>query len=117
MTKATHATHAKFVMAALAAATALCAAPFASAQSNTITVDMAGVSATVAKNISVDATKIPTTLQVPVGIAAAACGVDASTLTQKGGTAGAAATCKATTTTPALDQLVQKEMKAATVTK
>ncbi len=104
--------NAKFVMATLAAATAICAAPFASAQSNTVIVDMADVSAAVAKNISVEATKIPATLAVPVGIAAAACGVEASVLNQKGGT-GAPATCKATTTSTALDQMVQKEMKAA----
>lgn len=103
-------TQAKLVLAALAAASTLCAAPFASAQSGTIAVDLSGVSATVAKNISVEATKIPATMQLPVGIAAAACGVDASTLTQQGGTA-TPATCKATATSPALDNMIQKELK------
>lgn len=104
-------TQAKFVMAALAAATTMCVTPFALAQSGSITVDLSGVSASVAKNISVDASKIPASMQLPIGIAAAACGVDASTLTQPGG-AATAATCKATATSPALDAHIQKEMKA-----
>jgi hypothetical protein len=38
---------------------------------------------TIAKNINVEASKIPTTVEVPVGIAAAACGVSASDLAMK----------------------------------
>lgn len=102
-------TQAKIMMAALAAAAAF-AAPVASAQqSGMITVDMSAVSASVAKNLSVEAGKVPATIQVPVGIAAKACGVSASVLTQQGGT-GAAATCQAKTTDTALEQLVQKEL-------
>ena len=112
-------TQAKFVMATLAAA-AFCAAPFASAQqqSGMITVDISGVSAAVAKNLSVDAAQVPATIQAPVGVAAKACGVAANVLTQQGGTGGAA-TCQARNTDAALEQLVQKELKttAPAVTK
>ena len=106
-------TQAKIVMAALAAA-AFCAAPFASAQqqSGMIAVDISGVSAAMAKNLNIDAAKVPTTIQAPVGVAAKACGVSASVLTQQGGT-GAPATCQAKSSDTALEQLVQKEMKAA----
>lgn len=103
-------TQAKMIMAALATAAAF-AAPIASAQqSGMITVDMSAVSASVAKNLSVEAAQVPATIQVPVGIAAKACGVSASVLTQQGGT-GAPATCQAKTSDTALEQLVQKEMK------
>ncbi len=104
-------TQAKFVMATLAAA-AFCAAPLASAQqqSGMITVDISGVSASVAKNLNIDATKVPATVQAPIGVAAKACGVAANVLTQQGGT-GAAATCQAKNSDTALEQLVQKDMK------
>lgn len=107
-------TQAKFVMASVATAVAFCAAPFASAQqqSGMITVDLSGVSASVAKNLSVDAAKVPAAIQVPVGIAAKACGVAANVLTQQGGT-GASATCQAKNSDTALEQLVQKEMNMA----
>ena len=77
-----------------------------------ITVDLSTVSAGMAKNLNVDAAKVPATLQVPVGIAAKACGVAENVLTQQGGT-GAPATCQAKTTDTALEQLVQKELKLA----
>jgi hypothetical protein len=105
MTKAT------LALATMASAIALCYAPLASAQqSNMISVDISAVATTVAKNINADATKIPTTVQAPVGVAAAVCGVDASTLTQQGGT-GAPGSCQAKNTSTALDQLISKELK------
>jgi hypothetical protein len=105
-------TKANLALASLASAIALCYAPIASAQqSNMITVDLSGVSTAVAKNINVDAAQIPTTIQAPVGVAAAACGVDASTLAQQGGT-GAPGSCAAKNTSQALDQLIHKELKA-----
>ena len=106
MTKAT------LALATMASAVALCYAPIASAQqSNMISVDISGVATTVAKNINADATKLPTTIQAPVGVAAAVCGVDASTLAQQGGT-GTPGSCQAKNTSTALDQLIQKEVKA-----
>lgn len=115
-------TQAKYIVAAFASAAALCAAPFASAQSQSaqspqsqsgmITVDISGVSTSLAKNLSVDAAQVPATVQVPVGVAAKACGVAANVLTQQGGS-GTAGTCQAKVTDTALEQLVQKEMKMA----
>lgn len=106
MTKAT------LALATMASAIALCYAPLASAQqSNMISVDLSGVATTVAKNINADASKIPAMIQAPVGVAAAVCGVDASTLAQQGGT-GTPGSCQAKNTSTALDQLISKELKA-----
>lgn len=53
--------------------------------------------------------QIPVTLQVPVGIAANVCGVAANVLAQdKSGPDGA--TCEATTTSEAFNNLVQKNL-------
>ena len=61
-----------------------------------------------AKNINVDVSQIPVTVQVPVGIAANVCGVNANVLAQQG---AAGAQCAANTTSKALDQLVQRQIK------
>jgi hypothetical protein len=105
-------TKANLALATMASAIALCYAPIASAQqSGTISVDISSIATTVAKNINVDATKIPTTIQAPVGVAASVCGVAANVLTQQGGT-GAPGSCQAKSTNNALDQLIQKELTA-----
>ncbi|SHG37711.1 hypothetical protein [Massilia sp. CF038] len=108
-------TKANLALATLASAIALCYAPLASAQQsnmNTISVDVSGVASAVAKKINVDASKIPTTVQAPVEVAASACGVEASTLTQQGGS-GTPGTCQAKTSSAALEQLIQKQVQAA----
>lgn len=105
-------TQAKIVMATLAAV-AFCAAPLASAQqqSGMITVDISGVSASVAKNLNIDAAQVPATILVPVAVAAKACGVAANVLTQQGGT-GTPATCQAKNADADLAQLIQKGLTA-----
>ena len=77
----------------------------------TVKVDVGGVAPAIAKNINVEASKIPASVEAPVGVAAAACGVQASTLVPT--SAGGAATCQATSTTTALDAVVQKQLKAS----
>jgi ABC-type transporter MlaC component len=102
---------ASFAALAFGAALASSAAFAQQAQSTgTVAVDVSGVSATIAKNISVDAAQIPATVQVPIGVAANVCGISASTLaTQQ---SPSAAPCQAKSTTVALDQVVQKTLKA-----
>ena len=75
-----------------------------------VKVDLSTVAPSIAKNINVDAAKIPTSLEVPVGIAATACGVTASTLAPA---ATGPAMCNATSTSKDLDQLVQRQLKAS----
>lgn len=77
-------------------------------QSGLVNVDISNVANNIAKNINVDVSQIPVTVQVPVGIAANVCGVNANVLAQQG---AAGAQCAANTTSKALDQLVQRQIK------
>jgi hypothetical protein len=99
-----HAIARSLVTAALAGTAGLALAQ----QSGLVNVDISNVANNVAKNISVDVSQVPVKVQVPVGIAANVCGVDANVLGRQD--AGAAA-CQATTTSTALDQAVQRQIK------
>jgi len=68
-------------------------------------VDIKPVAAQVAKNLNVEATRIPLTVQAPLDVAANACAIPVSVLGAQGG-AGAVG-CTATATSPALEQLVK----------
>lgn len=76
-----------------------------------VKVDLGTVATTVAQNISVEVDKVPATVQVPVGIAAGACGVPAARLAPAAG--GDMASCQAVGTSSALEQEVSKQLKAA----
>lgn len=98
---------------ALAIAMAGAAAP-ALAQNNDqeglVNVNIANVANNLAQNLSVDVSQIPVTVQVPVGIAANVCGVEANVLAQDKQGSGVAE-CTASSTSNALEQVVQKQMK------
>lgn len=68
-------------------------------------VDIKPVAAQVAKNLDVEATRLPLTVQAPLDVAASACAIPVSVLGAQGG-AGAVG-CTATATSPALEQLVK----------
>jgi len=72
-------------------------------------VDIKPVAAQVAKNLAVEATRLPLTVQAPLEVAAAACAIPASVLGAQGG-AGAVG-CTATATSPALEQLVKTRLQ------
>lgn len=94
---------------ALAFGTAAIATP-ASAQlvgGGLVTVNVSNVANNLAQNLHVDVSNIPVTVQVPVGIAAAVCGVDANVLAQQ---AAGARNCPATTTNDALNRIVQRSI-------
>lgn len=97
-----------FVLASLLASTS----PMAQQAEALVNVDLGTVAVTIANNIRVDVTRVPASLEVPVGVAAGACGVPASRLAPASGTDRAS--CQATGTTPALEQHV---LKQATATK
>lgn len=100
-----------FSFVPLSIASLLLAAGLSSAQaqqSGLVNVDISNVANNIAKNINVDVSQIPVTVQVPVGIAANVCGVNANVLAQQG---AAGAQCAANTTSKALDQLVQRQIK------
>ena len=95
--------------AVLGAATLACA-PFAMAQqSGLVNVEVSNVANDIAKNLSVDVSQIPVTVQVPVGVAANVCGVDANVLAQQKKDGGAS--CAAKSASGALNQVVQKQLK------
>ena len=76
-----------------------------------VAVDVSNVRADIAKNINVSENQIPVTVQVPVGVAANVCGVDANILAKQ--KQGGTASCAAKSTSQALNQVVQKQMKKA----
>ena len=91
-------------------AVGLAAAP-ALAQTNggLVTVNISNVANDIAKNLSIDVSQIPVSVQVPVGVAANVCGVDANVLAKQ--KQGGTTTCDANSTSNALNQVVQKQLK------
>lgn len=83
--------------------------PALAQQEGLVNVNVSNVANDIAKNLSIDVSQIPVTVQVPVGVAANVCGVDANVLAKQkqGGTAA----CDAKSTSTALDQVVQKQVK------
>jgi N-acetylglucosamine kinase-like BadF-type ATPase len=74
---------------------------------NLVNVNVSNVANDIAKNLKVNVSQIPATVQVPVGVAATVCDVQASVLGQ--GTSGPAQ-CTAKSTSAALNQAVQKQI-------
>ncbi len=77
-------------------------------QSGLVNVDISNVATNIAQNINVDVSQIPVTVQVPVGVAANVCGVNANVLAQQG---AGLASCTATSASTALNQIVQRQLK------
>lgn len=96
-------------IAAAAALGLAFAASGAFAQGGLISVDVSNVANNIAKNISVDVSQIPVTVQAPIGIAATVCGVAANVLGTQAPSGNAS--CTATSTSTALDMLVQNQLK------
>lgn len=102
---------AKSLAAVLGLGAVLASGAFAQ-QSGLVNVRIQNVANDIARNINVDVSQIPVTVQAPIGIAATVCGVGANVLGQQrdSGTA----TCDASSTSSALDQLVQRQLKGNT---
>jgi hypothetical protein len=89
---------------------ACCAAgPAVAQQSGVVNVDIKNVANNIAQNLKVDVSRIPVTVQVPVSVAATVCGVAANVLGTQA--ASGSGSCTATTTTDALNQIVQQQLK------
>lgn len=83
----------------------------ASAQANQeglITVNINNVANNLARDLDVNVSQIPVTVQVPIGVAANVCNVSAAVLAQQRGTG--AAPCEATSTNRALTQFTQRQL-------
>ncbi|HEY8225327.1 MAG TPA: hypothetical protein VIG25_08635 [Pyrinomonadaceae bacterium] len=86
----------------------LAAAPAFAQQSGLVNVNLTNVKTEIAKNINVDVSQIPVTVQVPVAVAANVCGVAVDVLTSQA--QQGAAKCDAKTTNDALNQVVQTQL-------
>lgn len=96
-------------LASILALSALAAAPAFSQQSGVVNVDIRNVANNIAQNLKVDVSQIPVTVQAPVSVAANVCGVAANVLGQQ--TTGGSGSCTATTTSAALNDIVQQQIK------
>ncbi|HEY1226852.1 MAG TPA: hypothetical protein VGF26_05975 [Ramlibacter sp.] len=97
----------KRLVSALAVA-ACCTAPAFAQQSGLVNVNIKNVANNIAQNLKVNVSQIPVTVQAPIDVAAAVCGVSATVLGQQ--TAGGSS-CTATSTSDALNQIVQQQIK------
>jgi hypothetical protein len=81
----------------------------AGAQGGLVNVDVSNVSVDIAKDINVDVSQIPITVQAPIAIAANVCNISANVLASDVNQDGVAS-CDATTTSRALKQIVAREL-------
>jgi len=95
------------IAAAFGLGTLLASGAFA--QGTLVNVDVHNVANNIAKNINVDVSQVPVTVQAPIAVAATVCGVAANVLGTQGASGNAA--CTATSTSGALDQLVLTQIK------
>ncbi|HEX2257032.1 MAG TPA: hypothetical protein VHG92_10115 [Afifellaceae bacterium] len=72
--------------------------------SDLINVNLSNVAAEIAKNVNLDLSRVPITVQLPITVAANVCGVDVNLLSAQVSTGSN--TCTATTTSPQLEQEV-----------
>jgi hypothetical protein len=77
---------------------------------NLVNVNISNIKTDIAKNINVDVSQIPVTVQAPIDVAAAVCGVSVDVLTSQ--TQQGNNTCTAKTTNSALNQIVQNQVKS-----
>jgi len=98
----------KLILAAAAALASLASAPVL-AQGTLISVDISNVANNIAKDLSVNVSQIPVSVQAPIDVAANVCGVAANVLGTQ--SASGSGSCTAKTTNAALDTIVQSQLK------
>jgi hypothetical protein len=69
-----------------------------------INVNLSDIAAEIAKNVNIDLSRVPITIQLPITVAANVCGVNVNLLSAQVNTGNN--TCTATATSPALEQEV-----------
>jgi hypothetical protein len=101
---------AKRLWVAIVAGGLLLGAVAVAQQSGLVNVNLSNIRADIAKDINVDVSQIPVTVQAPIAVAANVCNVAANVLTQQIAQGGDAK-CDATSTNSALNQIVQGQIK------
>ena len=76
-----------------------------------VVVNVSNVANNLAQNLSVDVSRIPVTVQVPIGIAANVCDVNANVLAKQA--KGGGASCTAESTSTGLSQVVGRNLLPA----
>ena len=98
----------KAIAVGILASAGLVSGVFAQGGAGLVNVSINNVANDIARNLSVDVSRIPVTVQVPVGVAANVCGVAANVLATQ--VRGGAPSCTATSTNMALNQIVQRQL-------
>ena len=99
--------HPKLIAICSAALFGVAAAAQAAQQEGLVNVSLSNIQTEIAKDLNVNVSQIPVNAQLPIGIAANVCGVDANVLAKK---EGGTAECTAKTTSKALNQQVQRQL-------
>ena len=102
----------RYIAAVVGLSAMLGTGAFAQGGAGLVNVSINNVANDIARNLSVDVSRIPVTVQVPVGVAANVCGVNANVLAQQRN--AGATNCAASSTSTALDQVVQRQLKSNT---
>lgn len=100
--------NAKFMLATAASALIFSLSPIAFAQHSPglVRVDLSGVATNLAKELKVEVSQVPTTVEIPARVAASVCKVKEDTLRGAQG-----ASCTAETIDPELERIVYREIK------
>jgi hypothetical protein len=77
-----------------------------------VVVDLSNIKIEVAKNINVDVSQIPVTVQAPIDVAAVVCGVSVGVLSDQ--SKSGSPTCSAKTDTDAINNIVLTQIKSTT---
>src|SRR4029079_4387843 len=100
---------AKSIAAAIGVSAFLATGAFAQGGGGLVNVSVNNVANDIAKKLSVDGSQIPVRVQVPIGVAATVCGVAANVLGTQAPSGNAS--CTATSTSTALNNIVQSQLK------
>lgn len=78
-------------------------------QEGLVNVSLTNVANDIARDLSIDVSQVPVSVQAPIGVAANVCGVDANVLAKQAKSGDAA--CDAKSTSQALNQIVQRKLE------
>ncbi len=105
----------KVCAVSLAALLVVATMGFAQVQANNlVNVNVSNIKTEIAKNINVDVSQLPVTVQAPIAVAAVVCGVSVDVLTSQVQQQQGNNSCTANSTSTALNTIVQNQIKSQT---